>query len=60
MCDFPLATIRGAAVEALNIIKDPTRYEERTDREVISRLESIIKIVDDELGIPLQTGGTNG
>lgn len=52
MCEFPLVTIRGAAVEALAIIKDPTKHEERTDREVIKRLESIIKIIDEELGVP--------
>jgi hypothetical protein len=50
MCEFPLSTIKGIAQEALLIIRDPTKLEERTDREVIKRLESIIKIVDDELG----------
>jgi hypothetical protein len=50
MCEFPLSTIRGAALEALAIIKDPTKLEERTDREVIKRLESIVKIVNEELG----------
>jgi len=50
MCDFPLSTIKGVAEEALDILRDPTKLEERTDREVIKRLESIIRIVDDELG----------
>lgn len=50
MCEFPLSTIRGIATEALAIIKNPTTHEEFTDRETIKRLESIVKIVNDELG----------
>jgi hypothetical protein len=41
--------IRGLAVEAPVLIKDPTKYEERTDRKVIEKLESIIRVIDDEL-----------
>jgi len=50
MCELPLSTIKGIAEEARTILKDPTKYEERTDAEVLKRLDSIIMIVNDELG----------